>query len=285
MFESLSRSWGLTKLSWSVLVADKEMLLFPLLGGLFSVLYVAALLFPTIITGLLEQEGEMAFAALEYAILGATYIGLAFIATFFNVCTVYTTKVRFDGGDATFMQSISFALSKLHLIFMWSLLAASVGMLLRSIDHAAERAGPFGGILLSIVRSILGAAWSVLTLFVVPAMVYEGHGPVDAIKTSTRVLKKTWGESLVRHFGLGWAQSLAIFAGMLLFVPLLFLLAGNVTALVAVGGGLVLYIIAVVLVFAVLNSVFNTALYVYAQTGSAPGEWDGDLLVSALRQK
>ena len=55
MFDALSRSWGLTKLSWSVLVADKEMLLFPLLGGIFSVLYVAALLFPTLITGMVDD--------------------------------------------------------------------------------------------------------------------------------------------------------------------------------------------------------------------------------------
>ena len=41
-----SRSWELTKLSFRVLMQDKEMLLFPFLGGLFSLLFSLALLYP-----------------------------------------------------------------------------------------------------------------------------------------------------------------------------------------------------------------------------------------------
>jgi hypothetical protein len=285
MFDSLSRSWDLTKLSWRVLLADKEMLLFPLLGGVFSILYLVALLWPTLISKWVAGDSEIAFQTLEYLVLAATYFGLAFIATFFNVCTVYTTKVRFEGGDATFFESLRFALSKVHLIATWSAVAASVGLVLRTIDHAAERAGPLGGILLGIVRSLLGAAWTIITLFVVPAMVYKDEGPIDAIRTSVDVLKRTWGESLVRHFGLGWAQSIVLFLGFLVAIPAFVLLAHDPTALVAVGASLVLYVVLVVLVFSILNSVFNTALFVYGHSGEVPGDFDHDLLAGALGQK
>ena len=37
MFNTFGRSWELTKLSFRVIKEDKELLLFPLLGGLFSI--------------------------------------------------------------------------------------------------------------------------------------------------------------------------------------------------------------------------------------------------------
>ena len=77
---------------------------------------------------------------LQLFILFLTYLGLAFIATFFNVCVVYTTKKRFEGGNATFGESVEFAFSKIHLIFAWSLVAATVGLLLRILDNIADNA-------------------------------------------------------------------------------------------------------------------------------------------------
>ena len=53
---------------------------------------------------LAEQTAGTLFARpLECILVAAAYWGLAFIATFFNVCVVYTRKTRFEGGDATFM--------------------------------------------------------------------------------------------------------------------------------------------------------------------------------------
>lgn len=276
MFDVLDRSWHLTKLSFSVVWQDKETLAFPLLAGVFSIVYSVALLFPTAIgEAVLGDKDHVALTALEYVVLFAVYAGLACITTFFNVCVVYTTKVRFEGGDATFLESIGFALSRIHHIVAWSLVSATVGVVLHSIDRAAERAGVVGRILLSIVVGLLGAAWSVITLFVVPAMVYEDVGPADAIKSSMSALKRTWGESLARHWGLGLIQSIVMILGVLVAVPL-FMMAvkAGPTALITVGAVLGLYLLIVGLTFTVANSVFSTALYVYATTGQTPGGFD-----------
>src|SRR5262249_12538519 len=139
-----------------------------------------------------------------------------FVATFFNVCVVYTTKVRLEGGDATFWQSLGFAFSRIHLILAWSLVAATVGMLLHGLDNMARRAGGLGKVVLAILRSILGAAWSLITIFVVPAMVYEGLGPFAAIKRSIDTLRATWGESLIRYYGLGFVQFVLLLPAFLL---------------------------------------------------------------------
>ena len=283
---SWARSKEITRTCFEVIKADKEMLLFPVLAGLFSIAFTLAMLFPTIIVEILRHQ-HFAFEPFHYALVFGTYLGLAFVATFFNVCTVYTTKVRLEGGDATFFQSIGFAFSRIHLILAWSLLAATVGLILHLLDNAGRRTGPIGKILIGILRAALGAAWSLITIFVVPAMVYEGLGPFAAIKRSIETLKQTWGESLIRYYGLGLVQfALLVPAFIVAFLAVPAMSRG---VPVELGLGLLallfLYVIAVILVFQVANQVFNTALYVYAATGRVPSGFNGDVLRGAFQHK
>jgi hypothetical protein len=273
-------------MSFAIIRADSEMLAFPVVAGVTSILFTIAMLFPTIVTKVLHQQ-HVVYGPLEYAVTFATYFGLAFIATFFNVCVVYTTKVRLEGGDATFMQSIAFAFSRIPQIFMWSLLAASVGLVLRSLDNAARKSRGIAGFLIGLIANLLGAAWSVLTLFVVPVMVYEGVGPFAAIGKSVDTLKKTWGESLIRHYGLGLVQFVLLLPAVLGFIGAIFGMSNGLAPGVgmAIIGVLILYIMAVALVFSVANSVFNTALYSYAATGKVPAGWSADTLHGAFRRK
>jgi hypothetical protein len=282
----ISRSWDITKLTFSVISQDKEMLLFPFFATIASILYVAAILVPS---GVLQVLGEsdaagVARGGMEYVLLFSTYLGLAFIMTFFNVCVVYTTKTRFEGGDATFMDSIRFGMSKIGIIFQWSLLAATVGLALVMLERLAERLGGVGEIVAKIIRSVLGIVWSVVTLFVVPVLVYENASPAQAVRRSKDILKKTWGESLARAFGLGIIQFLCILAVIGITLGLLTLAPkGLGTFLVVALGGL--SSLCIVLVFNVANTVFNTALYVYASTGAEPATFDAQILVSAFKTK
>ncbi|MBI4146628.1 hypothetical protein HY489_04805 [Candidatus Woesearchaeota archaeon] len=282
---AFSRSWELTKLTFGVMRHDKELLLFPLLSGIFSLAFLIALLFPTIIVEF-AREVSPVLGAFQYLTLFLAYLGLAFIATFFNVCVVFTTKTRLEGGDATFFDSIRFAFSKLHLIFLWSLVSATVGLILRALDELAERSGRGGELILAILNSILGLLWSIVTIFVVPALVYHNLGPFDAIKKSVHVLKKTWGESLIRYYGLGFVQGVLLLLGVLLAVLLGFLAAMvSVYAVIAVVVLGVLYVLGLILVFSVANSVFNTALFMYADTGKVPHGFHKDVLQHAFQSK
>ena len=285
-----TRSWMLTKLSFRVIKQDKEMLLFPLLAGIFSIAFAVALIYPTIVVELMRvsasADAEPVFTVLDYVLLFVAYFGLAFIATFFNVCVVFTTKTRFEGGDATFMDSLKFALSKIHLIFMWSFVSASVGILLRMLDNVAERFGAIGKLVIGIIVGLLGMVWSVITIFVVPAMVYHDLGPIQAVKQSVSTLKQTWGESLVRHYGLGFISFLFALLGVAITVGMAMTLGalGPVGIYITIGFAVV-YFIMLTLIFNVANSVYNTALYAYANTGQAPGDFDEQTMVSAFRIK
>lgn len=285
---AFSRSWMITKLSFGVINKDRELIGFAFLAFFFSTLFAVAMIFPSIVPALME--GGISSESLEvyqYIILFFTYFGLAFIATFFNVCVVYTTKVRFEGGNATFSESIKFAFSKIGLIFQWSLISATVGLLLRLLQNAASRLGRGGQIVANILISLVGFAWSVVTIFVVPVLVYEGLGPIDAIKKSMRVIKETWGENLIRSIGLGLVQVLVFFLVIIITWGLSYILVnafGAIGLLVSAGVGLLLLLLTG-LIFAVATTVFNTALYVYANNKIVPGGFDEEVVKGAFKQK
>ena len=64
--------------------------------------------------------------------------------------------------------------------------------------------------------AIIGFAWSVATFLVVPVLVVEKVGPLDAIKRSASLLRKTWGEQLVGNFGIGLVFGLLVLLVVLL---------------------------------------------------------------------
>ncbi|MHA1521239.1 MAG: DUF6159 family protein [Promethearchaeota archaeon] len=288
---SFSRAREFAKLSFGVIKKDKELLLFPLFSSIFSLIFTASLLFPTIIVQIMaaiETSSDVVavFGALEYLIVFIYYLGISFIATYFNVCVVYTAKIRFSGKNATFGESLKFSLSKIHLIFLWSMLSATVGLVMYLLDNLAQSLGKGGEILVGILRSVLGMLWSIMTIFVVPAMVYYDLTPFKAIKKSNETLKKTWGESIIRHYGLGLIKFLFVLLGVIVAVGLGFLFAelgGN--AFLIIAGVFLVYLIIVLLVFQVAENVFNTALFVYADKGKAPSGISAGTLKQAMKMR
>src|SRR5688572_18967507 len=142
---AFSRSWMITKITFAVINKDRELVWFALLSFIFSTIFAVAMIFPSVIPTLMENGFSTdSLQVFEYVIIFLTYFGLALIATFFNVCVVYTTKIRFEGGNATFAESIGFAFSRLPVIVKWSLLSATVGLILRLLHHLASNLGKIG---------------------------------------------------------------------------------------------------------------------------------------------
>ncbi|MFZ1805617.1 MAG: DUF6159 family protein [Cyclobacteriaceae bacterium] len=285
---AFTRSWKITQLTFRVINQDRELIWFAMLSFIFSSLFAVAMIVPSVVpTIMAEGLSQDSLQVFQYIIIFLTYFGLAFIATFFNVCVVYTTKIRFEGGNATFGESMRFAFTKLGLIFQWSLLSATVGLLLKILDNLASRLGKGGQIVASILIGLLGMAWSIISIFVVPVLVYEGLGPIDAVKKSTQVIKKTWGESLIRHFGLGLIQFFVFVLIIALSFGLTYVLANafDVTGLlIGIGVGVLLMLL-VGLIFSVANTIFNTALYVYANKSLVAEGFDEETVKGAFVNK
>lgn len=274
----------LARATFAVMRKDPELMIFPALSALFSTLFVILLFVPTVLVEVVGQTNSSiagAVGVVELVLLFVTYFALSFASTFFSVAVVFTAKTRFEGGNATFFQALGFAASRTHQIVAWSLVSATVGVALRTMDHLADQNG-IPGMIFSILRGLIGFAWSLVQLFVIPVMVYEDLGPFQAMKRSAEVLRETWGESLARHLGLGLLQFLTL-------VPIIGLFIAGFSALSVSGylgaGVLLLAVVALALqiaFFNVANTVFNTALFHYAHTGHAPDGYEDDALGSAI---
>ncbi len=213
---AFSRSREVMRLSFQVIKADKELLWFPILSSIFSALYSFAILFPTIIVNLIGG-GSWAGNAIYYLWLFVVYFGLAVISTFFGVCTCYTAKTRFEGGDATLGQSIKYGFKRFGSVVAWGAVSGVWGVLMAVLQGIADKLGPVGKVLMQILRGAMSFMWNIATIFVVPAITYYDLTPGKAIKKSVATLKKTWGESIIRHFGLGLMRFLFGFLGLIVF--------------------------------------------------------------------
>lgn len=291
MFERFSRSWALCKLSFRVIRADKETLLFPLVGIVLALGHAAATLWLPVSYFIHYQFEHMGQPSsyeprpLDYALVVLMSFGLHYINAFTDTCISYTARVRFAGGNATFFESVRFALARSGKLLAWSLMALSFGLLLAALDRAAQKLRNLGGRALELLGGLLDTMWSIATLFVIPAMVYEPVGPYDAIKRSTQVLRRTWGESLIRHYGMGWLSFLAMLPGVaLIMVPFgaPSALAGVVPYFFVAG---VAWFIIVAMVFGVANVIFNTALYEYATTRKLPGGFPREVMQEAFSRR
>ncbi len=291
MTNAFQRSREVMRLSFSVIRADKELLWFPILSSIFSALFSLAILFPTVLLQFLQgTTTEFTWNAIYYLWLFIIYFGLAWISTFFGVCTCYTAKTRFEGGDATLGQSIKYGFKRFGTISAWSAISALWGVLMALLQNLANQLGTAGKVILQFLRGAMNFMWNIATIFVVPAITYYDLGPKAAIKKSVETLKKTWGESIIRYFGLGLMRFLFGLLGLLVFgglAALVFFLPSTpmiglfITFIVLA----VVYLILLNLVFNVANMVYNTALFVYADTGSVPKGWKKTVLANTFKDK
>ena len=260
------RSWEITKRTFAVMKHDKEILLFPILSSIFSVILFFILVFPIFLAQFFEEA-----TILVYAGIFVFYFATAFVTTFFNAGIVYIAKTRFEGGNATFMDGIKAGFKHFKQLLGWSLLTATVGLILNILESQAEQKKGIFGIIGKILIRLTGLAWAIVSVFVVPAIVLKGEGPIKALKSSFAAMRKTWGESLIKHYGIGLVQTILLFLGVFfLLFPALFLLWISSALGWIFLGIFILYFVLVLVIFSSANTIFNTALFIYANEGKVP---------------
>lgn len=280
MFERLSRSWGLIKASAGVLAQDKELLVFPLLSAVCTVIVGAAFMLPLIGLGTLDGLGNGSASVMTYVLGFVFYLVQYFVIFFFNAALVGAAMIRLEGGNPTVRDGLRIAGSKLLPILGYAAIAATVGLVLRAIQ---ERSGFLG----KLVSGMLGAAWTLVSFLVVPVLVTRNIGPLDAVKESALLLKKTWGENLIGQGGVGLVFGL-------LYVVLGLVGAAAIVAAAISGNGWLLGLAIALLVVALLTAaltqaalagIYSAALYRYAAGAGSSTGFDAQLLGQAFRGK
>jgi len=273
-----SNSFALVKASANVLRLDKELMVFPLMSGVATVLVAASFIAPIFMIGPeIFVEGESA-SYTAYALGFAFYLVQYFVIFFFNAALVGAALIRLDGGDPTVSDGLAIASKRMGSILGYAAIAATVGMILRFI---AERAGFLG----RIVSGLIGLAWTLTTYLTVPILVTKDIGPIDAVKESVAIFKRTWGEQVIGNFGMGWAVTLMALSWMCVGFVLTFLTSslGAFAVIPAIGIWVLGYVF-LALFASALNGIYTAALYRYAITGDA-GYFDADIMGNAFSAK
>ena len=153
-------------------------------------------------------------------------------------------------------------------------------MILNVLEDMLDRIG----VLAALFGGLLEIGWAVSTAFVVPVLIVDGVGPIEAVKRSAAVLRRRWGETVVGEGSFVVLSMLFVLPAMLLFALLASLTVGTVIY-VPISAIFVFCVMAICLVFSVLSVIFRTSLYVYATTGASPAGVDSALVDSAFRRK
>ena len=262
VFSRLKIGFGMARRSGHVLRTHPKLLVFPLVGGLSGIAFIATLFGSLLLTDSVQDPGLVLYGALFVAYLVET-----FVASFFTAALVAATRTVFHGEEPSIRSSLAAAWERKLPLLAWSLIAALVGVLIRLIESEDN-------LVAQILAGVFAVAWSVMTYFVVPVIVFREPSVTEMFSESASTFKDTWGESI------GAMATIDIFSFLLALVgvgigALTFVVTGGTSiqllATVLIGGSAFVFGL---LVGKALSGVAKTALYVYATERTAPEFFD-----------
>lgn len=279
MFEKFSNSWKLVKASASVLAADRELVIFPILSTIGVIIVTLTFAVPLFLSNFFDSVFTDKLGIMGFVVAFLFYLVQYVVIFYANTALVGAAMIRLNGGDPTVSDGFRIANSRFGAIIGYALIAATVGMILKALSR---RKG-----MVRFISSILGMAWNLATYLVVPVLAAEGLGPIAALKQSVSLLRRTWGEQIIGNFGLGLIFGVAGFLIVAAVVPII-ILAANYQSLI-------LFIIAIGMLFLLLtilglinsslNGIYTAAVYQYASTGRSSAFFEDQMVKNAFTPK
>ncbi len=271
---TFSRSWNLVKAAWGVLSADKELIVFPVVSAIGAIFVTIAFFVPEFL--LYSSGGNQ---TLGYVLLFLFYLVQYTVIIFANSALVGAAMIRLRGGDPTLGDGFRIAFSHFGAILGYALISATVGIILQALSKR--------GALANIVRSLVGLAWNLATYLVVPVLVVENVSPIEAIKRSVNLLRRTWGEQIVGGAGMGLVFFLlfllaTVIAGLGVFLGVSLNSAALIIACIVTG---VLAYLMLALISSTLGGIYSAAVYRYAAEGEVGEQFAPELIRDAFRAK
>lgn len=215
----------------------------------------------------LAHDGRLGYLRLYPALVVCQVISVLTAAV-----VTYVVADRLEGGSATWRDGVTAAVRRAPALIGWALLTATVGVVLRIVQERLSFVG-------RLIVGVIGIAWSVATAFAVPVIVLEDAGPIRGVRRSVSLIRQRWGEQLTGDATIGLAVVLCA-------IPLFIAAGFGFVAGPAVGIALLVAVFGAMLVAEqTLGGIFQVALYRYAVTGSAPGPYSDDDVMSAYKPR
>jgi len=257
--ERTRRGFRLLGVSWRVVRQDRSLMWLPIVSSVVVLVLTSLIFSPVFFTKL--GNGKPSNAKYLWVLFFVVYFVGTVVATIFNAALVAAAAERLAGRRGSATDGIRLAWSQLHRVLAWAMLTATVGLVLRVLQ---ARTG---------LGKLYGLTWSVVTFLVLPVLVCEHLGPVDAVKRSAELFRQRWGEQLVGEGTIGVAVTIVLgveFAATITLAAIAGSLAGLAAAVAVLALGLVVFVITAATGTA-LTGIFNAALYRFAVSGEATG--------------
>lgn len=279
-----SRTWELVKQSFVILRSDKQLMLFPVLSAASCLLVTAViatggslLIMPAMASAAANGEPFPPHQSPLFLLgMFTMYVANYFVIVFFNVALVGVANSRLMGGNWTFRDGMELAWARKGTILQWAFVAATVGMILRTLE---ERLGLIG----RLVMRMIGVAWALACYFVVPVLAFEDLTPIAAIKRSSKLFRDTWGEKVIGGLSFSLVSLVLMLPGFGLWFVAIVL--GGIKGLLAGFALLALYVVMLSVMMSAVQGIFNAALYRYACFQQVPPAFDTGLIKSIWTAK
>jgi hypothetical protein len=269
----IRRGWALTKKSWALLNSHRDLVRFPLFGGISTIILGLIFLGP----GAYFLDKHHYGPGVPLVVIGI-YV-LTVVGVYFSVGLAACADRIFRGQEATYSDGIAVANARFSIICGWAALSTAIALISIALENQ-------GGALGEIVGRLIGAAWSLVTFISVPVIAIEGTGPIETLKRSASLFRERWGQQITGNIAIG---GIVFLLGFLPGVALI-VVGAVIWPSVGVAGGTLVVIGALVigvamLVSKALSGIFGVALYRYATDGEVIGGFTQEDLESAVRQR
>ncbi len=285
---SWARSGEITAQTWGVIRENRQLLRFPLLAAVWGIVAAAIFMVPAaIVLGLFDDlvARIAGFALIAFGAWVATFVGVRYMAGL-----VFVADKILKGEPATFQDGMEAVNEHNGALGLWALITVVVGWILSMVQGGGDD-NVVVTILRVVLASLLSAAWSLVTFFVLPVIMLERASTPEAMKRSVSIIKTKWGEAVVGSFRIGVRVALVFILPGLVIAAVgvgLVVAVGGVPA-IALGGALVVAGVALMVVGmvrqAAARQVFGVALYHYAADGIVVGPFVEADLAGAVRAK
>ncbi len=290
MWRRYGVSLRLVRSSWSVLRRNSELLFFPLLTVVGASLMLGGLGWSVLWLLGYDIQRVVAAPAWAHTLLTYGWLALAYaVGIYTNTALVAIVLRLFRGEQPDFGEGWRLATARLPCIFGYALLMATIGMVIRLIFRPAGFLGRLlgPGLERTVVFTFVGLSWHVIPYFVVPVIINEDVRPLDALRRSAGIIRRTWGKDVVVN-----ASVWLVFAGPLILVGLIAspavtwaTMTLNEWVVTGVVYALLVLLLLTLLFKMAMDGIFSAAVYEYATHGVVVAPFDPDDLRGAFSNR
>ena len=284
--KAIQRSIALIKASRQIVSINPNLVAYPLVSTFFSLILISVFMVPLVyfqtpshtlpswVTPAMAHYGPAAISLVSLVLFQwlSAFVGSAFYVA---------ADAALQGERMPFKVAFGQAWQNRLLITKWAVFAGLIGFVINQLEQRLNFVG-------SLVARVFGVAWSLATVFAVPVLVRRKLSPVQALKYSGSLFKKTWGEQLVAESALGAVMVIPVLLVSAIGFSLLLQVSAEVITVafaVKIACALLVLLVALGSYVMAVEAIFNAALYRYADTGDYVGPFSHELINGAYRSK